>query len=307
MRKYMINGEDGPVEIKNLQNGCWINIECPDDDDLRFIMKDLKIPEDFIISIADVDERPRVERDDDWALTILRIPIPDADNSCPYFTVPLGIIQNDEYVVTITSKRTELISDFIDHARKRHIKIHNHPDFLLRMIFSSTFWFLNYLKEINSSLALAENSLKKSIRNNDLLDIMRLQKSLVFFNTSLQGNEVLLNHLKRLYYHDFDPELLEDVEIELSQADNTVKVYGDILNSTLDTYSSVISNNVNDIMKKMTGISIVLMIPTLVASFYGMNVDVPLAGWKLGFWAIVAGSFLLTAIIYIFLRRSRWF
>lgn len=307
MRRFFINSDKEPLEVKELSKGCWICVECPDEDDLRFLREELHIPDDFIDSVSDTDERPRVERDDDWAMSIVRLPLPDPNPQTPFYTIPLGIMRGDDYVVTLVFQRTELIPDFIEHTRKRHIPLRNNPDFLLRVIFSSTFWFLKYLKEINSHLSFAEKSLRKSIRNNDLLDIMRLQKSLVYFNTSIQGNVVLLTRLKHLYIHDFDPELLEDVEIELRQAENTVKIYAEILGSTLDTYASIISNNVNDIMKKMTAISIVLMIPTLIASFYGMNVDVPMSEWKLSFWAIVAGSFGLTTLIYYLLQRSRWF
>lgn len=306
MRTYLKNGEKGPVVTDCLCEGCWINIEEPDSSDMRYLREDLKVPEDFIVSISDNDERPRIERDKNWTLTIVRIPFRGEDSNCPLATMPLGIIYNETYAITVAMRRTEMISDFIDHACYKHITILNQPDFILRIIFSSTYWFLKYLKEIDRQQADAEGRLRKSVRNSDLLDLMRLQKSLVLFNTSIQGNEVLLTHLENVYANDFNKDLQEDVEIELQQAANTVKVYSEILNSTLDTYASVISNNVNDIMKRMTAVSIVLMIPTLVASFYGMNVEVPMSHWPLGFWAIVAGSLLLSIIIYLILRRSRW-
>lgn len=306
MRMYITNGEKGPVVSDYPCDGCWINIEDPDSGDMRYLREDLKVPEDFIVSISDSDERPRIERDNNWTLTIVRIPVPGKDSLYPFATMPLGIIYNQTYAITVAMRRTEMIADFIDHAGYKHIAILNQPDFILRIIFSSTYWFLNYLKEIDRQQADAERRLRKSVRNSDLLDLMRLQKSLVLFNTSIQGNEVLLAHLENVYADDFNKDLQEDVEIELQQAANTVKVYSEILSSTLDTYASVISNNVNDIMKRMTAVSIVLMIPTLVASFYGMNVDVPMSRWPLGFWAIVAGSLLLSVIIYLILRRSRW-
>lgn len=306
MRSYITNGADGPMYVEKPCEGCWINVEQPSEADMAFLGGELGVPQDFLESIGDADERPRIERDEKWTLTIVRIPVVESESSYPFTTIPLGIIYNDTYAITVTMRRTEMIPDFIKHAGHRHIAILNRPDFILRIIFSSTYWFLNYLKHINRRQTEAEHRLRKSVRNNDLIDLMRLQKSLVFFNTSIQGNEVLLTHLENVYADEFNHELLEDVEIELQQAANTVKVYAEILSSTLDTYASVVSNNVNDIMKRMTAVSIVLMIPTLVASFWGMNVEVPLGAWRFGFWAISAGSFVLSAAVYIILRRLRW-
>lgn len=293
------------MEMTQWQPHYWISVECPTDDDYVFL-RNLGMPESFMENVADIDERPRFEREDGWLLTILRIPHHDREDNMKYITVPLGVMTKDDIIVTVCHAQTEMIPDFIDHGNKRHINIDNQPDFVLRLIFSSTYWFLQYLKEINNTVADINRELEKSVRNEVLFSLMRLQKALVYFNTSLQGNSVLTERLNNVFADDCDPDLLEDVEIELSQASNTVNVYMEILSNSMDTFASVISNNVNNIMKRMTSISIVLMIPTLIASFYGMNVDVWFGTATHAFLFIIVFSFLMAALVTYWLRKIRW-
>ena len=305
MRRFLRN-ENGFVECGEWQPHCWVNVECPDRDDIRLLLDDFGVPSDFLDSVADIDERPRVEKVGEWKMIILRIPVRCKEGNIPYTTVPIGIITNNEIVVTLCYHFTELIPDFIDHTRRRGIRIDTEADFILRIIFSSAYWFLTYLKEVEHNVANAESQLEKSVRNEDLLRLMRLQNTLVYFNTSLQGNMVLIGRVKHLYNQCYDPDLLEDVEIELSQAQNTVKIYTEIMGGMLDSFESIISNNVNDIMKKMTGISIVLMLPTLVASFYGMNVTIKYTSSPWVFPVIVVASLGLAVILYWLLRKFKW-
>lgn len=305
MRKFL-NDENGFIEHQQWSPHCWVNVECPDQSDIRFMLDDLSVPPSFLESISDMDERPRIEKEGEWKLTIIRIPLHCQDGDTPYITVPLGIITNNEVVITVCYKFTELIPDFIAHTRCRGIQISRESDFILRLIYSSTFWYLKYLKDISISLKTATKQLERSIRNKDLLSLMKIQETLVFFNTSIRGNEMIIGRIQRLYRDEFDHDLLEDVEIELRQADNTVNIYTDILDSTMDSFASIISNNVNDIMKKMTGVSIVLMIPTLIASFYGMNVEITYGNNPFAFWLILFGSFTLSFILYIVLKKLRW-
>lgn len=306
MRKFL-RCENGFIERPGWFPHSWVNIECPDKDDYDFLVGDLRVPPDFLESVSDNDERPRIERSGDWKLTILRIPHKTDGGNIPYITVPIGIITNNEIIVTVCYHFTELIPDFIAHSRIRGIEINNEPDFILRIIYSSSFWYLKYLREINNTVSEMEKSLEKSVKNEELLSMMHIQKTLVLFNTSITGNESLIQRIRRVYGDRYDRDLLEDVEIELTQADNTVKVYSDILEGTMDTFASIISNNVNAIMKKMTGVSIVLMIPTLIASFYGMNVAIGYESLPWVFYVIVGGSMLLSAMLYIWLRRIDWF
>ena len=197
----------------------------------------------------------------------------------------------------------------IELRRRKGIAVNNKLTLILRIIYSSAVWFLKYLKQINNDVTTAEKELEKSIRNEDLLQLMKLQKTLVYFNTSIRGNEVMIGRLKNIFQDTdyLDLELLEDVVIELKQAYNTVNIYSDILTGTMDAFASIISNNVNAIMKRMTSLSITLMIPTLIASFYGMNVDIHLDGFPHAFVFIILLSAILSAVTFIWFRKIKWF
>jgi len=283
MRKYLYS-ENGFVEKAEWKPNCWVNVECPDDNDFQFLTQELKVPESFLEDIADTDERPRTETEGNWLLTILRIPMQSNQHGIPFITVPIGIITNNDIIVSVCYHHTELIPDFIQHTRRKGIVVNNKLTLILRIIYSSAVWFLKYLKQINNDVATAEKELEKSIRNEDLLQLMKLQKTLVYFNTSIRGNEVMIGRLK-----------------------NTVNIYSDILTGTMDAFASIISNNVNAIMKRMTSLSITLMIPTLIASFYGMNVDIHLEGFPHAFVFIVLLSAILSAVTFIWFRKIKWF
>ena len=297
--------EAGFVKTDKWLPNCWVNLECPTADDIRFLTERFHVPESFLSDIADINERPRIEFEGNWLLTIIRIPLLKQNGDIPFGTVPLGIMTNGDIIISVCYQQTELIPDFIHYTHRKELNIKNKYELILRLIHSSAVWFLKYLKQINNEITLAEKALEKSIRNEDLLRLMKLEKSLVYFNTSIRGNEVMLTRLQNIFQEPeyVDKELLEDVDIELKQAHHTVNIYSDILTGTMDAFASIISNNVNTIMKRMTSISIILMVPTLIASFYGMNV--PVAGEELpyAFTLIVIVSLLLSGLsFYIFSR-----
>ena len=307
MRTYL-SLEAGLSQLEEYTPKCWINIEFPDEDDLHFLTEDLGVPSEFLADIADVDERPRTEKEDDWQLTILRIPLESNIQGLPYMTVPVGVITGKEPTITVCYRKSQLIPDFISHIRRKSISITSQADFITRMIYSSAVWFLKYLKLIYLEINRAEKELEESVRNEDLMRIMRLQKSLVYFSTSIRGNEAMLGRLRTATRAgEIDPDLVEDVSIELRQAYNTINIYTDICNSTMDALGSIISNNVNTIMKRMTSLQIVLTIPTMIASFYGMNVDVYIAGWHYSFVAIMIISVIISAIAFVLFKRIKWF
>ena len=307
MRTYL-SLEAGLSQLEAYTPKCWINIEFPDEDDLHFLTEELGVPSEFLADIADVDERPRTEKEDDWQLTILRIPLESNIQGLPYMTVPVGVITGKETTITVCYRKSQLIPDFISHIRRKSISITSQADFITRMIYSSAVWFLKYLKLIYLEINRAEKELEESVRNEDLMRIMRLQKSLVYFSTSIRGNEAMLGRLRTATRAgEIDPDLVEDVSIELRQAYNTINIYTDICNSTMDALGSIISNNVNTIMKRMTSLQIVLTIPTMIASFYGMNVDVYIAEWHYSFIAIMIISVIISAIAFVLFKRIKWF
>ena len=287
----------------------WVNVECPTPEDLQFLMDRFNVPESFLSDIADTDERPRIEYEGNWLLTILRIPLQNQDHDIPFNTVPIGIITNNEIIVSVCYHKTDLIPDFIRYTQRKELQIKNKYELILRLIHSSAVWFLKYLKQINYAVTEAEKALEKSIRNEDLLALMKLEKSMVFFNTSIRGNEVMLAKLQNIFQEPqyIDKDLVEDVEIELKQAHNTVNIYSDILTGTMDAFASIISNNVNTIMKRMTSLSIILMVPTLIASFDGMNVAIYMQDMPHGFVVIILLSILLSATAFFIFRKIKWF
>ena len=296
---------DGFSALDEWTPECWVNVETPTADELVELKNIFDLPEDFLNDLSDIDERPRVERNDGWNCIVLRIPV--AGDDIPFATIPLGVMVKDEYVVTVCFYPNNLISDFIDHTQKRHTSIESPSDFILRLLKSSAYWYIRYLKDAKNIVVEAEVYLKRSIRNEDLLKLMNLQKTFVIFATSISGNNILLERINRLYGQDFDKELFEDVSIELRQADSTVTIATQMLDRTMDTYASVISNNVNAIMKRLTSISLILMIPTLIASFYGMNVDVGISmdnHWAFG--CIVGTGFILAVVTCLWLRKIKW-
>lgn len=305
--KTFYTSQNGFVECEEWSPHCWINVEGPDHDDMKYLGEELGVPEDFLVSSTDPNERPRIDREGDWRFIILRIPFRTVGQVSPYDTIPIGIITNNEILLTICAHKTEMISDFITHTRRREIQVDSESDFVLRLMYSSAYWYLKYLEVINRYMIIDEKSLASSIKNEDMFSMLGIQRTLVYFNTSIQANEILVDRLQSVYGEEFDSELSEDVKIELRQADMTAKIYDDIMGNTLDSFASVISNNVNSIMKKMAALSIVLMVPTMIASFYGMNVAVAFQNEPYMFEVIIIGSLVLSIALYVFLRKIRWF
>lgn len=308
MITFLKNGQ-GIEQCNAWEPNCWVNCEQPNDVDKAILFNELQIPEAYFNDIEDIDERPRIEYENGWFLIIIRLPFKSDDEQIPFSTIPLGIIFKDRVFVTICFYKTELIPDFIVYSKRKNIQMNDNFDLSLKLLLSSSIWFLKYLKQINQRIKLAEKKLEKSIKNEDLQTLLQIEKCLVYFTTSLKGNDILIHRLKNLkdFRDTSDSELVEDVDIELRQALETTHIYSDILSGMMDAYASVISNNLNVIMKQLTSISIILMIPTLIASLYGMNVPNSFQDNHFGFWIILLISFLFSSLgVFVFMRR-KWF
>ncbi len=307
MRTFYKNST-GIVPCAEWEPGCWIHIECPVADDKEFLEK-YDFPASFLNDLEDIDERPRIEFEDGWYFILLRVPYRNGNPKLPFSTAPLGLIFKEDIFISICHVKTELIPDFINYSVRKNINYKDYFDLVLRLILNSSVWFLKYLKQINLHIKTAESELEKSVRNEDLQRLLQIEKCLVYFTTSLKGNDVLINRLKNIKNQrdSYDEELLEDVEIETKQAQETTNVYSDILSGMMDAYASVISNNLNIIMKRLTSISVILMIPTLIASLYGMNVPNGLEDFPMGFWLVFLISLVFSVIGMLFLRSKRWF
>lgn len=306
MRHFYCNGLSGLALTESQNNNCWINIEQPTTEDKDFLLNTLGIPEAFYNDIEDVDERPRIEEENGWHLIIVRIPYKDNQSKLTFTTVPLGIIFKDDCFVSICFYKTEMLCDFVLYTQRKHLQVKNHYDLVLKLLLSSSVWYLKYLKQINQRIKLAEDNLEKSIQNEELQALHGLEKCLVYFITSIKGNDMLFHKLKNVKAEkeSFDFDLMEDVDIELKQAQEIANIYSNILSGMMDAYASVISNNLNVIMKRLTSVSIILMIPTLIASLYGMNVPNALSNNPNGLLIIVLVSVFL-AMIGAFLFKKK--
>jgi magnesium transporter len=307
--KAFYKNNNGLIVTKEWTPNCWINIECPTKSEKKYLLEELQIPEAFYNDIEDIDERPRIETEKGWTLIIMRIPVKSNDVKLPFHTIPVGIIFKADICVTISFHKTEMLTDFVTYTQRKNIEIKDNFDLVLKLLLSSSVWYLKYLKQVNQKIKLAEDNLEKSIKNEELQALLQIEKCLVFFMTALKGNDILLHRIKNIksQKENFDIELLEDVEIELRQAQETTNIYSDILTGTMDAYASVISNNMNTIMKQMTSISIILMIPTLIASLYGMNVPNDLQSNPYGIGIIISISILLSAFGVFLFKRKQWF
>lgn len=307
MKEFILFGK-GFKKIDTWQDGCWINMHNPSAGDLNYL-KQLNVPDSFVTDIKDSDERPRTEVDGEWRLIIMRLPRETNDVDIPFSTSPLGIITNNQIVIVLSYFNNPVVSDFIQYNTNKNTDINNQFTLIMRLIMSSAVWFLKLLKQINISINAAEDNLERRMRNDDLLKMRNLQKSLVYFNTAIRGNESLLMRLKTLYQntHLLDIDLVDDVHIELQQALNTVNIYSNILSGTMEAFGSIISNNLNLIMKRMTSITIILQVPTLIASLYGMNVKLPFEAQPWAFILIIVTSILLSASAFLLFRKIKWF
>ncbi len=272
MKKYW-NTTGCLKQLTEWQPNCWIQVTCPTDDDQRELEERFGIPDYFISDISDTDERARYEYDDGWMLIILRIPyVKEVRSRTPYTTVPLGIIHKRDVTITVCFYETNMMLDFVSFHQKRGVGFTDYVDMIFRLFLSSAVWYLKRLKQINTIIEKAKRDLDKGVNNESLIGLSRLQDSLTYFITSIRGNENLLQKLKfKLQVDELDADLIEDVNIEMSQARELTNIYSDILESTMDTYSSIINNNMNTVMRTLTVVTIVMMFPTLVASLFGMN------------------------------------
>ena len=293
--------------LNEWQSNCWIQVTCPTDEDQRLLEEEFKIPDYFLSDISDTDERARYEYDDGWMLIILRIPyVKEIRSRTPYTTVPLGIIHKRDVTITVCFYETNMMIDFVSYQQKRGEGFTDYVDMIFRLFLSSAVWYLKRLKQINSLIEKAKRNLDHGVNNESLIGLSRLQDSLTYFITSIRDNENLLSKLKfKLQVDELDADLIEDVNIEMTQARETTSIYSDILESTMDTYSSIINNNMNTTMRTLTSISIVMMLPTLISSFFGMNLVNGMEESPYGFALALVISFVVSGLTWGFLRYKR--
>ncbi|MBQ2917456.1 MAG: magnesium transporter CorA family protein [Clostridia bacterium] len=295
-------------KIKEFRPGSWINLVNPTAEEIATVCSNLKIEDEFIKYPLDYDEQARIDVEDDMTLFVIDVPVIEEDNEGKnYSTMPLGlIVVRDEYFISVALKKTRIIDAF-EKGRVKGMFTYKKTRFLLQILYLNASYYLNDLKKINKEAENTVNDLKTTMKNQDLMKLLRLENSLVYITTSLKANEVVMEKTARgkvLKSYEEDDEILEDAIIENRQAIEMGKIYREVLNGTMDAYASIISNNLNVVMKFLASMTIVLSLPTLIASIWGMNVPLPFATNPYGFGIVCGISVLVSVIAFIWLKKK---
>lgn len=308
--------ENGSLkETPEFSSSCWVNLVEPSTTELEAVLSHSNVPRDFLTDPLDTGERPRFDYEDDVTLLIVHVPMPipeEEDSVSPYRTVPLGIILFKSSVITVCSSPTPVTTAFLDQIR-RVCPPSDSYRFAFRLLWHAGVLFLRYINDIHSRTSKLEEELHESISNEVLLKLFQIEKTFVYFTTSLKADTIALaraNTARQLALSEDDRDYLEDAMVEYQQALETATIHANILNGTLDTFASLINNNLNNVMKYLTAATIMLAVPTLVASLYGMNIGLPLQGHEHAF-AIVMGISGALAIcigaLFVVLSKKRKF
>jgi magnesium transporter len=300
--------EQGLEQLDSMANGTWVKAVDPTPEEIQKLV-DWGIDLDYINYSLDLDEMPRVERDEEYTFILIRIPHRQPDSDIPYITIPLGIMIKGNTIVTICRYDKEMFK-ILANGKYRLLKTGKRYRFALYIFLETATRYLMHLREINRMTEAIEDQLQKSTRNREVLELLKYQKSLTYFATALRSNEVMMERVQRTqifnYYED-DQDLLEDVLTENQQAIQMTNINTEILSSMMDAFASIISNNLNGVMKALAAITIIINVPAVVAAFYGMNVALPGETHPLAFLTVIGISLSLTAIAtFIFYKRD-WF
>jgi magnesium transporter len=302
------SAEQGLSMLTEPIDGCWINAVNPTSDEVHWL-QGLGIPQDYITYPLDVDERARTERENGELLIVLRIPYFNGHAAdIPYTTLPLGIILTDRYLVTVCKRENDLLEEFAS-GKAKNLSTGKRLRFVLRLLLNTATRYLTYLREINHHVEALEDQLQLSTRNKEVLELLKYQKSLTYFTTALKSNELMMERLQRsqiLKAYPEDEDLLEDVITENQQAIEMTNISSNILSGMMDAFASIISNNLNAVMKFLAAITVVLSLPTMIASFYGMNVDLPLDHLPLAYIYPLLASLLISVVVLVIFYRRDW-
>ena len=312
MIQYLKNINNQTIEIDKPEKDIWVNLVPPfKEEEFLELSETLEIPIEFLRDSLDIDERPRYEIEDNVRFVVIKTPTENNsfnDSDAFYITIPICIILTHNQIVTVNSFDNGAIKKFLNTFEKRHPEKRNMM--VLKIFEKVVQTFMDYLKEINHKRNLYEQKLYDSNLNQELLNLMRIQKSLVYFVTALRSNELMMLKMERtnsLALNEEEREFLNDVIVDTSQALEMANVYTNILSSTLDAFASIISNNLNNVMKRLTSITIILSLPALVTSIYGMNVDIPYSHTQHAFYIPVILSLLVSIIIAWYFMKKKWF
>jgi len=301
--------------IEQPESDCWINIAPPFNmEQLENLSNQLDIPFSFIVDCIDQYERSRYEKQDDAKLIVINTPILnegfDMEDEATYITIPVGIILIPSMIVTVCSVNNPMMEWFEKNVLK-NIKPEDRSNFVIKIFERNVYYFLHYLREINKRISQIEKELNYSSKNQELNKLLHLQKALIYFVNDIRANEMVLMKIQRTDFlnlgDDLDAkELFQDILIDNSQALEMANVYSNILGNMMGAFASIISNNLGHVVNRLTAVTIALMLPTLVAGIYGMNVDLPFQHHPHAFTIVVIISILVTILFVVYFRKKRW-
>ena len=296
-------------KLNSFERGCWINLIEPNQNEINEISELLNLDVDSIKAALDEEERSRIEVEDNHTLILIDIPIDESDAcSSHYSTIPLGIIMLDDAILTVCTAQTKILNDFIvGHIKDFYTFMKTR--FLLQILYKNATYYLLYLRRINKMTNIIEKEIYNSMQNKELIQLLELEKSLVYFSTSLKAIELVLNKMVRtpsIKRYEEDEDLLEDVIVENRQALEMATIYGDILSRIMDAFSAIISNNQNTVMQFLTVVTLIMAIPTIVSGFFGMNVPgIPFENNPNGFWITMLITCIICLVITFFMSRKK--
>lgn len=300
--------EEELTSVDKVEEGCWISVTKPTVEELERLQEETKIDMDDLRAPLDDEERSRIEVEDGYNMIL--VDIPSLDEKDRYVTIPLGIYMTKDLIVTICLEESPVLKAF-ENKRVREFYTFKKTRFVFQILYRNATSYLRYLRIIDRKSDQIEEKLHISQKNSELIELLELEKSLVYFTTSLRSNEVVLEKLLRtesIRKYPEDEDLLEDVIIENKQAIEMANIYSGILSGMMDAFASVISNNLNIVMKFLATVTIVLSIPTMIASFFGMNFDnIPLGHASYGFVTIIILTFIIALLVALFFRKKNLF
>jgi magnesium transporter len=305
---YRSNGQ-GLEEVERVTKGCWINMIDPSAGEIQQVAGDLEVEPELLKFPLARESISRAEKVEGGVRILVRIPHHQrARANLPYVTLPLGVLVTDGCVVTLCRREEDLLRD-LDDIHREMLTTSKPQQFVLLLLWSIANSYIRYLGDINQDVDRLEDQLQRALQNREVLALLRFQKSLVFFTTALEINEMMLERLKRADLLELNPagaDLLDDVTTETQEARTMSQIASDILSQMMDAFASIISNNLNVVMKFLASITVILIIPQVIASFYGMNVGLPISDHPLAFYGMVSLSALLALIIGFIFWRKKW-
>lgn len=309
---YKTNSKNGKLEnMDKITKGCWINIVRPNDEEIKTISTTLRVDEELLRYPLDIAEKAHIDTDDSEESILIVVDSPATEiekGQKKYTTLPLGmILVRDEYFITISQVNINSVRDIIIKNKYNKIKTDKKSRFVFQILFDIAKDYVRYLTYINKDLEQFEDNMEKTMSNKELMNILSFEKTMIYFNASIKANQVVLEKLMRgriIPLYEEDEDILEDTIIENRQAIEMIQTYSEILNGIVDIFGTIVSNNLNIVMKFLTAITVIIAIPTLVSSFMGMNVTFPFNTGILGFFIVTIVAIIATVVSYMWLRKK---